>query len=127
VPVTGRYVVAANVRAEMNGAQLPFERGDSESAGMQLGRADPTGAERDLKPLLLSEDLLAQAPRLTTLSGVQNVTRPRISVQLGGTGTSHPPIFPQVGDLLIAQAPNLGVHLISVRRPAVRADATDDT
>lgn len=99
----------------MNGAQLPFERGDSESAGMQLGLADLTGAERDLEALLLSEDLLAQTPRLsghaveqafgclhllgrerklTTLSGVQNVTRPRIAVQLSGTGTSHPPTFP---------------------------------
>jgi hypothetical protein len=64
--------------------------------------------------------LLGSESKVTGLRSVQHVTRPRVAVQLSGTGTSHPSTFPQVGDLLIAQAANLGVDLTSVRWHVVR-------
>src|SRR5437879_3324248 len=121
----------------MHGTELALERRDPCHARLKVRLADRALPELSLEGSLLLEDHVPQALRLSRhdveqplhrleLAGAQtesalshrieHVTWPRVSVQLGGPGQTHPAPFAELRDLLLGEASNLGGGLVAIGR-----------
>jgi hypothetical protein len=121
----------------MGRAELTLQRSDARHLHAKVVIRDRTGTERSLETRLLVEDLGTEPLRVTLhpgedqldpldligtrweparLDGVEDVAGPREAVQLGCTSEAHAGSRAELGNLILVEAPNLGLGLRLVGR-----------